>query len=69
MTSLERRLAKISAHQGDVFRLRNAMVQHLDFCPAEAVNTVLGNIDKADRELRRLARVRRVIEKQINEGE
>lgn len=65
MTTLEKRIAKVSEHQNQVLLIRNQMILQLEFCPAEAVDIVLGNIEKADRELRRLARVRRGIEKQI----
>ena len=69
MTALEKRIAKVTDHQNQVLMIRDQMMIQLEFCPAEAVDIVLGNIDKANRELRRLARVRRGIEKQINEGE
>lgn len=65
MTELKRRIKNLNWQLDYAARARAEMILRLDFCPAEAVPILMENIDKADKDLRRLARIRRGLERQL----
>ena len=66
MTELKKRLKNLDWQLKWAEKTRQSMILHLDFCPAEAVPVLLDNISKAERDLKRLARDRRKIAKQLD---
>lgn len=66
MTELKKRIKNLDWQLKWIEKTRAAMILHLDFCPAEAVPVLMENIGKADKDLKRLARDRRKIAKQLD---